>query len=64
MEYKAWLSSETIAKIEDIRNSNLPTVNITLTSTIMKDKMDNDDGRKMLGEMVYDLWMVSKKIGR
>ncbi len=64
LEYKPWLSSGTIAKIEEIRNSNLPTVIITLTNTIMKDQMDNEDGRKMLGEMTYDLWMVAKEIGR
>lgn len=64
LEYKPWLSSETIAKIEEIRNSNLPTIIITLTNTIMKDQMDNENGRKMLGEMVFDLWMISKEIGR
>ena len=64
LEYKSWLSSETIAKIEEVRNSNLPTVIITLTNTIMKDQMDNEDGRKMLGEMTYDLWTVAKEIGR
>lgn len=64
LEYKPWLSSETITKIEEIRNSNLSTIIVTLTNTIMKDKMDNEDGRKMLGEMVYDLWMVAKEIGR
>lgn len=64
LEYKSWLTSEMIAKIEEIRNSNLPTVIITLTNTIMKDQMDNEDGRKMLGEMTYDLWTVAKEIGR
>ena len=64
LEYKPWLSSETIAKIEEIRNSNLPTIIITLTNTIMKDQMDNEHGRRILGEMTYDLWTVSKEIGR
>lgn len=62
LEYKSWLSSETIAKIEEIRNSNLPAVIITLTNTIVKDQMDNEDGRKMLGGMTYDLWSVAKEI--
>lgn len=62
LEYKPWLSSETIAKIEEIRNSYLPSIIITLTDTIMKDQMDGDAGRKMLAEYVYDLWSLAKSI--
>ena len=62
LEYKPWLSSETIAKIEEIRNSYLPSIIITLTGTIMKDQMDSDAGRKMLAEYVYDLWALAKSI--
>lgn len=62
LEYKPWLSSETIAQIEEIRNSHLPTVIISLTQSIGKDQLDNEDGRGMLGGMVYDLWALTKVI--
>lgn len=62
LEYKPWLSSEMIAKIEEIRNSYLPSIIITLTDTIMKDQMDGDAGRKLLAEYVYDLWSLAKGI--
>ena len=60
LEYKLWLTSDSIAKIEEIRNSNLPNVIISLTQTIGKEKLDNEDGRKMLAEQVYDMWTLTK----
>lgn len=62
LEYKPWLSSETIAQIEEIRNSNLPNVIISLTQTIGKDKMDNEAGRGMLAGQVFDMWTLAKRI--
>lgn len=62
LEYKPWLSSETIAQIEEIRNSHLPTVIISLTQSIGKDKLDNESGRGMLAGMVYDMWTLTKRI--
>lgn len=62
LEYKPWLSSETIAQIEEIRNSNLPNVIISLTQTIGKDKMDNEAGRGMLAGQVFDMWTLAKGI--
>ena len=62
LEYKLWLTSDSIAKIEEIRNSNLPNVIISLTQIIGKEKLDNEDGRKMLAEQVYDMWALTKNI--
>lgn len=62
LEYKPWLSSETVAQIEEIRNSNLPAVIISLTQSIDKDQLDNEDGRGMLAGEVYDLWTLAKNI--
>lgn len=62
LEYKPWLSSETVAQIEEIRNSNLPAVIISLTQSIGKDQLDNEDGRGMLAGEVYDLWTLAKNI--
>lgn len=62
LEYKPWLSSETVAQIEEIRNSNLPAVIISLTQSIGKDQLDNEDGRRMLAGEVYDLWTLAKNI--
>ena len=62
LEYKPWLSSETTAQIEEIRNSNLPAVIISLTQSIGKDQLDNEDGRGMLAGEMYDLWTLAKNI--
>ena len=62
LEYKPWLSSETVAQIEMIRNSNLPSVIISLTQCIGKDLLDNEDGRGVLAGEVYDMWEVAKGI--
>lgn len=62
LEYKPWLSSETVAQIEKIRNSNLPSVIISLTQCIGKDLLDNEDGRGVLAGEVYDMWEVAKGI--
>lgn len=62
LEYKPWLSSETIAQIEEIRNSNLPAVIVSLTQSIGKDKLDNEAGRGMLAEQTYDMWTLTKNI--
>lgn len=62
LEYKPWLSSETVAQIEEIRNSNLLAVIISLTQSIGKDQLDNEDGRGMLAGEVYDLWTLAKNI--
>lgn len=62
LEYKPWLSSETVAQIEKIRNSNLPAIIISLTQSIGKDQLDNEDGRGMLAGEVYDMCEVAKGI--
>ena len=56
------MSSETAAQIEEIRNSNLPAVIISLTQSIGKDQFDNEDGRGMLAGEMYDLWTLAKNI--
>ena len=62
LEYKPWLSSESIAQIEEIRNSDLHNVIISLTQTVAKDHLDNEDGRGMLAGLVYDMWTLAKSI--
>ena len=62
LEYKPWLSSETIAKVEEIRNSNMVSIILGLTQPNFRAQMDNEDSRKMLAEQVYDLWQHAKSI--
>lgn len=62
LEYKPWLSSETIAKVEGIRNSNLVSIILGLTQPNFRAQMDNEDSRKMLAEQVYDLWQHAMSI--
>lgn len=58
LEYKPWLSSTTIAEIENIRNSSLSNIIIALTHTLL----DKEDSRETLASEVYDLWDQSKQI--
>ena len=63
LEYKPWLRSETIAQIEEIRNSNLRAITITLTTPELSEQLSKDEGcRTMLAGAVYDLWMTAKKL--
>lgn len=51
-----------MAQIEKIRNSNLPAIIISLTQSIGKDQLDNEEGRGMLAGEVFDMWKLSKII--
>lgn len=62
LEYKSWLSSETIAQIEIIRNANLMSVAINMTNPVLQESLDNEGSRGVLGSEVYDMWEVAKGI--
>ena len=62
LEYKPWLSSTTIAEIENIRNSSLSNIIIALTQNCLHTLLDKEDSRETLASEVYDLWDQSKKI--
>lgn len=62
LEYKLWLSSETIAQIERIRNANLTSVVISMTNPVLQETLDNEGSRGVLASEVYDMWEVAKGI--
>lgn len=62
LEYKPWLSSTTIAEIENIRNSSLSNIIIALTQNCLHTLLDKEDSRETLASEVYDLWDQSKQI--
>lgn len=62
LEYKLWLSSETIAQIEKIRNANLMSVVISMTNPVLQESLDNEGSRGVLASEVYDIWEVAKGI--
>ena len=62
LEYKSWLSSETIAQIEKIRNANLMSVVISMTNPVLQESLDNEGSRGVLASEVYDIWEVAKGI--
>jgi len=62
LEYKPWLSSETIAQIEKIRNANLMSVVISMTNPVLQEALDNEGSRGVLASEVYDMWEVAKGI--
>lgn len=62
LEYKPWLSSTTIAEIENIRNSSLSNIIIALTQNSLHTLLDKEDSRETLASEVYDLWDQSKQI--
>ena len=63
LEYKNWLSSDMIAAIEEIRNSDLNNILLSLMSPALADKLSKDENsRAMLGGAVYDIWMAANKI--
>lgn len=62
LEYKSWLSSDTIAQIEKIRNANLMSVVISMTNPLLQESLDNKGSRGVLASEVYDMWEVAKKI--
>lgn len=62
LEYKSWLSSETIAQIERIRNANLMSVVISMTNPVLQESLDNEGSRGVLASEVYDMWEVAKGI--
>ena len=62
LEYKSWLSSETIAQIEKIRNANLMSVVISMTNPVLQKALDNEGSRGVLASEVYDMWEVAKGI--
>lgn len=62
LEYKLWLSSETIAQIEKIRNANLMSVVISMTNPVLQESLDNEGSRGVLASEVYDMWEVAKGI--
>ena len=62
LEYKSWLSSESIAQIEKIRNANLMSVVISMTNPVLQEALDDEGSRGVLASEVYDIWEVAKGI--
>lgn len=62
LEYKPWLSAESIAQIEDIRNSRLPGFIIMLSRCRFCNPEDELKQRELLACYVYDLWALSNRI--
>ena len=62
LEYKLWLSADTIALIEEIRNSRLPGF-ISMMSICNFERLEDEvKMREQLARYVYGLWDLSKKI--
>lgn len=62
LEYKPWLSAETIAQLEDIRNSRLPGFILMMSKFTFDNPEDELKMRAQLAEYVYNLWDLSKSI--
>lgn len=63
LEYKQWLSSDTIVMIEDIRNADLKNIIISLTQPALIEAQAKDEAtRAMLASAVYDVWNIAKKL--
>lgn len=62
LEYKLWLSADTIAQIEEIRNSQLPGFIFMMSKSNFERPEDEVKMREKLAGYVYGLWDLSKKI--
>jgi len=62
LEYKPWLSANTIAQIEDIRNSRLSGFIMMMSKCVFKEPKDEIKMREQLAGYVYGLWDLSKRI--
>lgn len=62
LDYKTWLSSESIALIEKLRNSDISNVIIAITLPIATPFLDKEDTREKLAAQVYDLWDLTRDI--
>ena len=62
LEYKPWLSANTIAQIEEIRNSRLPGFIMMLTKFNYENPENEMKMREQLAGYIYGLWDLSKKI--
>lgn len=62
LEYKPWLSANTIAQIEDIRNSRLPGFIMMMSKCSFQESKDEMKMREQLAGFVYGLWELSKRI--
>ena len=62
LEYKPWLSSDAIAQIEKVRNSDLSKVIIAITIPKLVAFLDNEDTREKLGIQVFGLWSIIRNV--
>lgn len=62
LEYKPWLFDDTIAQIEEIRNSRLPGFIKMMSEFNFENPGDEEKYRIQLANFVYDLWDLSKRI--
>lgn len=62
LEYKPWLSANTIAQIEEIRSSRLPGFILMMSKCSFEKPEDEMKMREQLAGYVYGLWDLSKKI--
>lgn len=62
LDYKSWLSSESIAFIEELRNSDISKVITAITLPIATPFLDKEDTREKLATQVYGLWNITKEI--
>lgn len=62
LEYKTWLSSNSVALIETIRNSSLSKVIIAFMQKPLLQFLNNEYSRAQFADEVYDLWKQSKLI--
>lgn len=62
LDYKSWLSSESIAFIEELRNSDISKVITAITLPPVKSLLDKEDTREKLATQVYGLWNITKEI--
>ena len=62
LEYKPWLSANTIGQIEEIRNSRLPGFIMMMSKCNFEKLEDEMKMREQLAGYVFGLWDLSKKI--
>ena len=62
LEYKPWLSPDTIANLEEIRNSRLPGFIKMMSNSTFRRLEDEVRMREQLAGFVYGLWDLSKKV--
>ena len=62
LEYKTWLTSETLIQIESLRNSDLSKFIVAITFPVTVSLLDNEMTREKLANQVFDLLETSLTI--